>query len=158
MRESADALPTQMAPTGSVPTDSCVRLLDSKTLWPADAGASALVEAKQAVRLLRQSNAHAGADRDRSGGPRHGAEPDRARGAQVKAVKTPVDAQRRRQAARSGRQLVHRRAGPAAAHQLDSIQRLQCPEQDSSADSLRLAGYVDRVPAAVDEIDVGMPV
>ena len=106
------------------------------------------------MRFLCDSDAHAYADFPcRS---RCGPKPERALGAQIEPVQTLCDLHRGGEAAGAARKLGQAFCVAMALHPVDSFKRLQAAQEHSFADAFAIAGNVEHVVIAVDEVHVGV--
>src|SRR5262249_51799578 len=135
-------------------SDGSYRQLSSQPFRSANERIVALEEAQLTVDFARDADAHAAADRtERVGGD---AQPERAGGTKVQPVQPPVDVHRGGQPARPPGQVDLAIGATQPTHGFDPLQGLECPEQDAGADARTLPANVERVPTAVDEVDVGV--
>src|SRR5947207_4162426 len=121
----------------------------------ADKRIVALEEPKLTLDLAADPDSRAAFDP--ANGANRGGEPERTATAKVDAVVTLVDIQRRGEPPRPARDVEETVDAAAKLHQFDTFERLQRPQQYACTDPCAFAADVERVPTAVDEVDVGVP-
>src|ERR1700724_3513479 len=131
--------------------------------WPADEGAAALVEAKEAVRRAGDANTRALAEHWGTAGfgcgtarAGEGSEPERTWGTEIRAVERAVDAQGGGKTPRTAREVEQAGGFAVLSHLLDAVEGLERADQDTAADASDFRGDVEHEVVAVAEIDVGM--
>jgi len=128
----------------------------------ADEGVASFVEAKEAVRCAGDADARAFAEDEGSAGFGYGtaggddAEPERAWGAEIRAVEGAVDAESGGEAAWTAREVEHAGGFAVPLHLLDALEGFERADQDATADTGDFRADVEHEMIAVAEIDVGV--
>jgi hypothetical protein len=139
-----------------VENPTAIRRSNLKSLGSADENIAALVKAQDEMRVARDADADAFADRapfsDR------GAKPQRAGCAEVHTINTLVDAKCGSHAAGAAREIKQADGAAMAAHQFDSFEGLDRAQKHSGAYAGFLAGNIHHERRAVNEINVRVTV
>jgi len=117
-------------------------------------GIAALVKTKDLVGGARNANADTFSDwSDWTAGF---AQPERAGGAKVEPVVAAIDLKSGGEASRAAREIKKLTGLAVALHELDTIEGLECADQDGRCDSSRLAHDIQHEVRAVIEKNVGV--
>ena len=117
---------------------------------------AALVETEQTLGFF--GDADADAFPNPTGGPIDAPKPQRSATAQIKTVKTPVNAERGGETPRAPGKVRDRNRSATAVHKVNPFQRLDRPQKNPRPYALWFGGNIQGEPGAVDEIDIGMAV
>jgi hypothetical protein len=135
---------------------TAIRLSNLKSLGSADENIAALIKAQDEMRVARDADADAFADRapfaDR------GAKPQRTGRAKIHPIDTLVNAKCGSQAAGSAREIKQADGAAMTAHQFNPFDRLDRAQKHSSAHAGLLAGNIHHERRAVNEINVRVTV
>ncbi len=153
------ATPQQPAPTppvgggdpGALPARGSYHAAHGRRPGPRDVAAVGVAEAPGQLRRLRDPDPRAFGE---PGLRRPRLDLDRAFG-QKAAVELQADLQRLRELAGTGAQVLWARQAAPLSHQLESLQRLQCPDEHRGSGSLVLAHGVEQSVDPVRAVHVG---